>query len=338
MSLLAQVQFVSGVVFHSFLQQPAALAVLLVIVFGTAAVFHLLSKQSVSTSVSPRLLIPLLFLLLGILHKSCSLQAELVASESAVEEKAWTLQQSKNYRTQILQQLSARSDLEEIKKTEVSANTLDECIHVFIEIGSDKDAGMQIRKLFEPQLFQGDPALSIYQRYFGPPETRQPKNICAVGFYPKEIIERPEGDSLKTLVDNYTACGFKLLIKDEIQTVGKFIKEMAATRSLLLPNSPKVETPRIVVGCDINGCTSEMLAEMALSGVLGLVDNIHIVGTALQYSSGKKSTMIETLVPTLSSLGELSEKLNLEEQFSVEIIEKPDHEGSGKLLASCSSC
>ena len=41
--------------------------------------------------------------------------------------------------------------------------------------------------------------------------------------------------------------------------------------------------------------------------------------------------MIETLVPTLSSLGELSEKLNLEEQFSVEIIEKPDHEGAGKL-------
>ena len=38
--------------------------------------------------------------------------------------------------------------------------------------------------------------------------------------------------------------------------------------------------------------------------------------------------MIETLVPTLSSLGELSEKLNMEEQFSVELIEKPEHEGT----------
>ena len=61
-----------------------------------------------------------------------------------------------------------------------------------------------------------------------------------------------------------------------------------------------METPRIVIGCNIDACTSEvtitdqnknwdgsfrfqMLAEMALSGVLGLVDNIHIVGTALQY-------------------------------------------------------
>jgi len=322
MSLLAQVQFVSGVVFHSFLQQPAALGLLLVIVCGTAAVFRLLSKQSVATS--PCLILPLLLILLGILHKSCSLQAELVASESAVGEKAWALQQSKNYRTQILQQLSARSDVEENKKEEASANPLDGCTHVFIEIGSNNDVGMQIRKLFEPQLFQGDPALPIYQRYFGPPETRQPDQICAVGFYPKEIIDEP---SLKALEDNYPTCGIKVLVKDDQQSVTKFIKEVVATRSLL-SDSTKVETPRTVVSCDINGCVPEMLAEMALSGVLGLVDNIHIVGTALQYSSGNKSAMIETLVPTLSSLGELSEKLKMEEQFSVELIEKPEHEGT----------
>lgn len=332
MSLLAQVQFVSGVLFHSFLQQPAALGLLLVIVCGTAAVFRLLSKQSVATS--PCLILPLLFLLLGILQKSCSLQAELVASESALGEKAWALQQSKNYRTQILQQLSTRSDVEEKKKEEVSANPLDGCTHVFIEIGSNKDVGIQIRKLFEPQLFQGDPALPIYQRYFGPPETRQPDQICAVVFHPKETIDssrpQPEGASLKALVDNYSTCGIKVLIKDDQQSVAKFIKEVAATRSLL-PDSPKVETPRIVVSCDINDCMPEMLAEMALSGVLGLVDNIHIAGTALQYSSGNKSAMIETLVPTLTSLGELSEKLNLDEQFSMELIEKPEHEGTAKL-------
>jgi len=336
MSLLAQVQFVSGVVFHSFLQQPAALGVLLAIVCGTAAVFHLLfSKQKTASSVAPRLVLPLLFILLGILHKSCSLQAELVASESALEEKAWALQQSKNYRTQILQQLSARSDIEEIEKAEVSANPLDQCIHVFVEIGSERDAGMQIRKLFEPQLFQGDPALSIYQRYFGPPETRQPDRICAVGFYPKEIIDRarPEGNSLKILVDSYSTCGFKVLIKDDPQTVVKFLKEVAATRSLP-PNSFKVERPRIVVGCNINGCTPEMLADMALSGVLGLVDNIHIIGTAVQYSSGEKSSVIESLVPTLASLGELSGKLNLEEKFSVELIEKPEHKESDQLPVS----
>jgi len=330
MSLLAQVHFVSGVVFNSFLQQPTALASLLVIVSATAAVFRLLVwKQNVATS--PRLILPLLIIILGILLKSCSLQAELVASESAVEEKAWALHQSKNYRTQILQQLSTRSEIEEINTEEVYANPLDGCSHVFIDIGSNKDFGMQIRKLFEPQLFPGDPALQIYQRYFGPPETRQAGHICAVGFYPKEITDSlllPGGASLKALVNNYSTCGIKVLVKDAMQ-VTKFTKEVAATRSLL-PDSPKVETPRIVIGCDIDACTSEMLAEMALSGVLGLVDNIHIVGTALQYSSGNKSKMIETLVPTLTSLGKLTKQLNMEEQFTVDLIEKPEHEGTVK--------
>jgi len=107
--------------------------------------------------------------------------------------------------------------------------------------------------------------------------------------------------------------------------VAKFTKEVVATRSLLTDSS-KVETPRIVVGWDIEACTSEMLADMALGGVLGLVDNIHIVGTPLQYRSGNKSTMIETLVPSLISLGELTGQLNMEEQFTVELIEKPEHE------------
>merc|ERR1712060_52480 len=114
--------------------------------------------------------------------------------------------------------------------------------------------------------------------------------------------------------------------------VAKFIKEVVATRSLL-PDSSKIqlETPRTVVGCDIDFCTSTMLADMALSGVLGLVDNIHIVGTALQYSSGNKSKMIETLVPTLTSLGKLTEQLNMEEKFTVDLIEKPEHDGTVKL-------
>jgi len=319
MSLLAQVQFVSGVVFNSFLQQPTALALLLVAVCAAVGIVRLLSKKTFATS--PHLILPLLIILLGILHKSCSLQAELVASEAALEEKSWALQQSKSYRTQILQQLSARSDFEEKAKEEVSANPLDGCTHVYIDIGSSK--GLQIQKIFQPQLFQGDSALPIFQRYFGPSEKRKPGHICAVGFYPKEIVDQPEGP-LQALINNYSACGIKVLIKDDMQ-VAKFTKEVVATRSLL-PHSSKVEPPRIVVGCDIEACTSEMLADMALSGVLGLVDNIHIVGTPLQYSSGNKSQMIKTLVPSLISLGELTGQLNMEEQFTVELIEKPEHE------------
>jgi len=327
MSLLAQVQFVSGVLFNSFLQQPTALALLLVAVCAAVGILRLLSKKSFATS--PHLILTLLVILLGILHKSCSLQAELVASDAALEEKTWALLQSKNYRTQILQQLSARNDFEENENEEVSANPLDGCTHVYIDITSSSK-GLQIQKIFQPQLFQGDSVLPIFQRYFGPPEKRKPGNICAVGFYPKEIIDQQEGP-LQALINNYSACGIKVLIKDDIQ-VAKFTKEVVATRSLL-PDSPKVETPRIVVGCDIEACTSEMLADMALSGVLGLVDNIHIVGTASQYSSGNKSTTIETLVPSLMSLGELTRQLNMEEQFTVELIEKPEHEETINLPA-----
>jgi len=114
--------------------------------------------------------------------------------------------------------------------------------------------------------------------------------------------------------------------------VAKFTKEVVATRSLL-PHSSKVETPRIVVGCDIEACTSEMLADMALSGVLGLVDNIHIVGTPSQYSSGNKSQLMDTLVPSLISLGELTGQMNMEEQFTVELIERPEHEETVSLPA-----
>ena len=57
-----------------------------------------------------------------------------------------------------------QSLLKAYPSNQASANPLDGCTHVFIEIGSNNDAGMQIRKLFEPQLFQGDPALPIYQR------------------------------------------------------------------------------------------------------------------------------------------------------------------------------
>ena len=95
-----------------------------------------------------------------------------------------------------------------------------------------------------------------------------------------------------------------------------------------------------------------MLSDLALSGVLGLVDNIHIFGTALQFrlgapfhyqisnianhlssrlnlmscnSSGRNSKLTETLVPALTSLGQLTRRLNMEEQFSVDLLESPEY-------------
>ena len=43
------------------------------------------------------------------------------------------------------------------------ANPLDGCLHVFLDLGSNR--GLQIRKLYEPHLFPLAPILPLYQKY-----------------------------------------------------------------------------------------------------------------------------------------------------------------------------
>ena len=58
-------------------------------------------------------------------------------------------------------------------------NPLDGCLHVFIDLGSNR--GLQIRKLYEPGTFPLAPVLPLYQKYFGRPEDRNLQEICSVG-------------------------------------------------------------------------------------------------------------------------------------------------------------
>ena len=58
-------------------------------------------------------------------------------------------------------------------------NPLDGCLHVFIDLGSNR--GLQIRKLYEPSTFPLAPVLPLYQKYFGRPEDRNLQEICSVG-------------------------------------------------------------------------------------------------------------------------------------------------------------
>ena len=58
-------------------------------------------------------------------------------------------------------------------------NPLDDCLHVFIDLGSNR--GLQIRKLYEPATFPLAPVLPLYQKYFGKPEDRNLQEICSVG-------------------------------------------------------------------------------------------------------------------------------------------------------------
>ena len=65
-----------------------------------------------------------------------------------------------------------------IVKSNISVNPLDGCLHVFIDLGSNR--GLQIRKLYEPHHFPLAPVLPLYERFFGKPETRKLQEICSV--------------------------------------------------------------------------------------------------------------------------------------------------------------
>ena len=67
-----------------------------------------------------------------------------------------------------------------------AVNPLDGCLHVFLDLGSNR--GLQIRKLYEPETFPLAPVLPLYEKYFGRPEDRNLQEICSVGVMIMMII------------------------------------------------------------------------------------------------------------------------------------------------------
>ena len=94
-----------------------------------------------------------------------------------------------------------------------SKNILDGCYHVYLDVGSN--VGIQVRKLFEPELYPGSGVLGLYNSSFGKPDerrganTEQPgadhmKTVCAVGFEPNSR----QTEKLKLLENSYNKCGW----------------------------------------------------------------------------------------------------------------------------------
>jgi hypothetical protein len=74
----------------------------------------------------------------------------------------------------------------------------DGCEHVYLDVGTNM--GIQIRKLFEPELYPHDPVLPIYDQLFGTDRAENTR-ICAVGFEPNprhtQKLQELEGAYLK---------------------------------------------------------------------------------------------------------------------------------------------
>ena len=65
---------------------------------------------------------------------------------------------------------------------DVRNNILDGCKYVYLDVGTN--VGIQIRKLFEPDLYPNASIHQVFDRYFGNIEKRTRDGICAVGFEP----------------------------------------------------------------------------------------------------------------------------------------------------------
>jgi len=126
---------------------------------------------------------------------------QLLELEKELSNTDMLIRQGSQHRLELL------NHLEEVAgDEEVSTNPLDGCLHVFLDLGSNR--GLQIRKLYEPHTFPLAPIQPLYQRFFGPTEERNLQEICSVSVEPNS----KHASHLKKLSEAYATCGIKVLV------------------------------------------------------------------------------------------------------------------------------
>ena len=65
---------------------------------------------------------------------------------------------------------------------DIRNSILDGCRYVYLDVGTN--VGIQIRKLFEPDLYPNASIHRVFNRYFGDLKQRTTGGICVVGFEP----------------------------------------------------------------------------------------------------------------------------------------------------------
>ena len=85
-------------------------------------------------------------------------------------------------------------------------NMLDGCYHVYLDVGSN--IGVQVRKLYEPELYPEADVHAVFNYQFGSIEERNLDNriICAVGFEPNPHHTK----YLKQVESSYNKCGWNV--------------------------------------------------------------------------------------------------------------------------------
>ena len=173
----------------------------------------------------------------------------------------------------------------------------DGCANVYVDFGSN--VGIQVRKLFEPELYPGAPVLPFFEKHLGAAELRRCET-CAIGFeinpaLTSRLIELQTAytaQGWRTLFLTETGVGFndttmtfrsdgdaahlwwtsKLVLGHEIDgmqiPVMSIVRVIRSISQRRLPESAVQEGPRIVVKLDVEGRELELLQLLAKEGLL----------------------------------------------------------------------
>jgi hypothetical protein len=174
----------------------------------------------------------------------------------------------------------------------------DGCVNVYVDFGSN--VGIQVRKLFEPELYSGAPVLPFFDKHLGAAELRR-RETCAIGFEinpsltPRliELQTAYTAQGWRTLFLTETGVGFndttmtfrsdgdaahlwwtsKLVLgqgeKDGLQIpVMSIVRVIRSILQRRLPESVVQEGPHIVVKLDVEGREFELMQLLAYEGLL----------------------------------------------------------------------
>jgi len=189
-------------------------------------------------------------------------------------------------------------------------NILDGCRHVYLDMGTN--IGIQIRKLYEPQLFPDASMLPIFDKYFGPQATRlRAGAVCAVGWEPNPA----HTPVLVRLEEAYNRCGWKVKIhtqtgvgsrqqethykaidyakkgdgiggqiRDSAEDgttrvattrIAEFINNVVAARRIPKGRGEELP-PAVIMKLDVEGKEMEVIPDLVLSGALAHIDTLHV--------------------------------------------------------------
>eukprot|EP00092_Neocalanus_flemingeri_P017548 GFUD01018986.1.p1 GENE.GFUD01018986.1~~GFUD01018986.1.p1 ORF type:complete len:402 (-),score=98.09 GFUD01018986.1:115-1320(-) len=189
---------------------PQVLVILLLVTVTSIGTWRILTQMTGHLPSKTSLL--LLLLLTACLLRDYNHNKELLGLQESLASANWRIRQGAQHRVELLETIETNNlvrrhagGLEQVEE-EKEGNPLDGCLHVFIDLGSNR--GLQIRKLYEPDTFPLAPVQPLYQRFFGNPEDRNLREICSVSFEPST----KHAEHLKKLADAYATCGIRVVI------------------------------------------------------------------------------------------------------------------------------